>query len=105
MAQVDHRKSNEISAEEVAIFSVEPYLQSFEFINPGKSSFACETVFVDFGIEKAFAPSLCCFAIALVLITAGNDTVIEASFTGIFRVKCLVSVEKTALKFKRKLFH
>ena len=105
MAQIDHGKSDEISTKEVTIFAIEPYQQSPEFINPGKCSLTREASFVDFSIEKAFAPSLCCFAIALILINIRHDTMVEAGFTGFPGVESLICIEKGTLKIKREVFH
>ena len=39
MAQIDHRESNVVSAQETSIVPFEPNEQSLEFVDPGKSTF------------------------------------------------------------------
>lgn len=105
MAQIDHGKSNEMSAQKVSILAFEPDQQSFEFINPGESAFTGKAPFVDFSIEQAFAASFGRFAIALVFVNVRNNTMIEAGFAGILGVKSLVGIEEGPLDIKFQTLH
>ena len=46
MAQVDHSKSDKVSAEKVDIASIEPQKQCSEFVDPGERTFTGKAAFV-----------------------------------------------------------
>ena len=55
MAQINHSKSNEMSAKKEYILTIEPFQKSSQFIHPSKRPITREAMFINLGIEKAFA--------------------------------------------------
>ena len=95
MAQIDHSKNNEMSAQEESILTIEPYQQGFEFINPSKSSFTSETMFVNLSIEKSFATSFGNLTVTEIMTHIGNYPMIEAGFSGFLCVESLIGIEES----------
>ena len=90
---IDEGKGQEMAAHEIALLDVKADEKSTKFIDPGKSSFAGETVVIDDFIEKAFATAFGRLTVALVLSNVGNQLMIEADFASSQCVKAAVGVE------------
>jgi hypothetical protein len=56
MTEVNHSKRDMMSTQQVSIFTVKPDKQGTELIDPSKTALAGEALFVNLGVEQAFAP-------------------------------------------------
>lgn len=96
MTQINHRKDDMMSAQEVGILTIKPDEQGSEFIDPGETTFVRKALFVDLGVEQAFAPTLRSLAIASVLGDVRDHPVIETQLAGLAGIKGAVGVEECA---------
>lgn len=62
-------------------------------------------MFVDIGVEQAFAATFDGFATALVESNIGYDVVVEAHFAGSESVEARIGIEECALKVKAEPVH
>lgn len=105
MTKIDERKSEMMSGEKISILALKTDQQRPKLVDPGETAFTREALFVDGGIEPAFAASFGCFAIADVLHEVGNDTMVEADFAGLAGIKGAVGIEERARNRQPAPFH
>ena len=73
---MNERESEMVRGKKVGILAVIAHQRGTEVIDPGKTPFRCEALFVNSRVEQAF-PS------TLVLSKVGNDLMVETDFAGI----------------------
>ena len=105
MTQVNECKSEMMSTEKVGVLAVKANEQRSELIHPGKTALTAETLLVDGGIEETFPSAFGGFPVAFILTNVGNDTVIEADFPCLQRIKSAVSIEISPSNRQSQAFH
>ena len=76
MVQVDQCESDVMRTQEVGILAVKADEQGTEFVDPGKTAFTGEAVFIDFDVEQALATSFGSGTVSCVFCDIGDDLVI-----------------------------
>jgi hypothetical protein len=93
IAQIDHRKSDIVSGQEVTVAAVKPNKQSSKLINPGKGAFCCKASFIHNLIEHTFWSWFGLLAITFVFWNVWQELVIETDLASFFGIKGAVSIE------------
>ncbi len=105
MTQVNHGKSEIMTAQEISGLTIKADQESAKLVNPGKASFATKTPLVNTGVEKAFAPPFRLFAVALVLGNIGDKLVIETNFARVLCIESTISIKVGTRDAQSMSFH
>ena len=105
MTQVNESKSEMMSAKKMGILAVIADDQSAKLVDPRKTAFTGEALFIDGGVEEAFPSAFDGFAVAFVLTDVGDDTVIETHLACIQRIKGAIGVEVGSANRQSQVLH
>ena len=100
MSEVDQRKDDMMSAEEISVFSLEADEEAFELVAPCETAFDYKAPLVSHFIKNPFASALGSFSSALIFFDVGHQPMIKAGFARGFGVKGWVGVEQRATDFQ-----
>ncbi len=98
MSEINHGEGDEVTTQEVDVFTFETNEQRSKFINPGKRTLSDKTVPVNVRVKEAFTTPLWLLATPLILGDVRNNAMIEADLTGSFAVESAVSIKPCSLE-------
>ena len=100
MSEINQRKGNMVSAQEVSIFALKANQQLLELVTPRKATLNDKAAFISLLIKKAFAPALRSFAVARVFFDVWHQSMIETGLACGFGVKSRIGMKQHTADFE-----